>query len=66
MACGKEIALGSLVEITYKEKKVQVRCNDRGSFSQKYGRIADLSKATFATLASLDKGVIEIQMEVLE
>ena len=66
LACGREILLGSRVAISYNGKTVEAVCNDRGSFSQKYGRIADLSKATFLALASLDRGVIEIKMEVLK
>lgn len=66
LACSNEIPLGSLVLISYNGKTVQARCNDRGSFQKKYGRIADLSQATFLALAPLSKGIIKIEMEVLE
>jgi len=42
------------------------RCNDRGSFNEKYNREMDLSKATFATLAPLSKGVIAVKIEKLK
>jgi len=66
LACGKEIKLGSLVKISYGSKSVVAKCNDRGSFEKKYSRVGDLAKATFETLASLEKGVIRVEMEVLE
>jgi len=66
LACGKEIKLGSLVKITYGDKSVIAKCNDKGNFENKYHRIADLAKVTFESLASLEKGVIEVEIEVLE
>jgi rare lipoprotein A (peptidoglycan hydrolase) len=63
-ACSAFWALGSLLKITYQENSVVARCNDRGGF-KKYGRVADLSKATFEKLAPLSKGVIEVKIEVL-
>ncbi len=41
------------------------KCNDRGSFEKAFGRVADLSKASFQELAPLEKGVLQVQYEVL-
>lgn len=66
IACRKEIKLGTYVKITYKDKSVVAKCNDRGSFPEKYGRVADLSKATFEALAPLSKGVLLVELEVIK
>jgi hypothetical protein len=66
IACRKEIKLGSNVKVTYKGKSVVARCNDRGAFDTKYGRVADLSKATFEALAPLSRGVLLVDLEVLK
>ena len=63
VACSKKYRLGTVFKISYNGKTVVARCNDRGSFSEKYGRTLDLSKATFAALAPLSRGVIKVQLE---
>ena len=52
---------GTVVWIVYGEKRVLAQVNDTGGF-RKYGRIADLSKATFAQLSDLRDGIIEVQI----
>ena len=43
-------------------KSVIVRVNDRGGF-KKYGRIIDLSKGSFAKIADLKLGVINVTVQ---
>ena len=45
-----------------------VRVNDRGPHRRlvRQGRIIDLSKQAFLNIASLDKGLIDIQLEFLK
>lgn len=62
-ACAGGFALGSKVRVSYNGKSVDVVCNDRGSFSESYGRIMDLSKAAFEALAPLSKGVLAVNVE---
>ena len=64
-ACDYEYPLGTMFRFYYKDKSVVVKCNDRGSF-KKYGRVADLSKASFKELASIKKGVLEVKYEILD
>lgn len=45
--------------ITSGGKSVIVRANDTGGFA-KYGRVIDLSRASFERLAPLGRGVIEV------
>jgi len=66
VACSQKHKIGDTFKITYGEKTVVARCNDRGSFNVKYNREMDLSKATFATLAPLSKGVIAVKIEKLK
>jgi rare lipoprotein A (peptidoglycan hydrolase) len=70
-ACNSDIPLGTKAKFYYKAKGNEIRtvtatCNDRGSFGAKYDRLADLSRATFESLAPLGYGVIEVEMEVLK
>ena len=48
-------------------KSVIVRVNDRGPHQRfvEEGRIIDLTKQAFATIASLDRGLINIELEIL-
>jgi rare lipoprotein A (peptidoglycan hydrolase) len=64
-ACARNIPLGSQISVTYQDKSIIVTCNDRGSFDKTYGRVMDLSKAAFAELAPLSKGVIEVSFKEL-
>ncbi|MBI5357022.1 hypothetical protein HZB78_05460 [Candidatus Collierbacteria bacterium] len=61
-ACSKRWSLGTTLEVRYKAKMVRVICTDRGGFERGYGRVMDLSKASFAELAPLDKGVIDVEV----
>ena len=70
-ACGSDIPLGTKAKFYYTGKGNEIRtviatCNDRGSFGEKYDRMADLSKATFESIAPLSYGVIEVEMEILK
>lgn len=61
-ACSRRWPLGTALMVRYREKMVRVTCTDRGGFETKYGRVLDLSKASFAQLASLDQGVINVEV----
>ena len=45
-------------------KSVQVRINDRGPFVK--GRIIDLTRAAFAQIANLDKGLVQVELSVVK
>lgn len=45
-------------------KSVRVRINDRGPFVR--GRIIDLTRAAFSRIASIDKGVVEVEIRALK
>ena len=62
-ACAKRWSLGQKLLVSYQGKSVTVECSDRGSFEEKYGRVLDLSKAAFAELAPVAKGVLTISIE---
>ena len=59
-ACSSRWRLGQRLRLTYKDNSVEIVCNDRGSFSEKYGRALDLSKAAFEALSPLSYGVIRV------
>lgn len=61
-AASNTLPLGSVARVSYRGKSIQVTITDTGAF-HKYGRIIDLSRAAFASLAPLDKGVIWICVE---
>jgi len=44
-------------------KSVKVRINDRGPFVK--GRIIDLTSAAFSKIANLDKGVVKVEIRVV-
>ena len=62
----RTLPFGTLVKVTNRDngKSVVVRINDRGPFSKQ--KIIDLSPAAFKELASLNKGVLNVSIEVLE
>jgi rare lipoprotein A len=65
-----DVPFDQLVKVTNLENgsSVVVRVNDRGPhkrFVEGERRIIDLSKQAFSTIASLDKGLIRIQLELL-
>ena len=45
-------------------KSVTVRINDRGPFVD--GRIIDLTRAAFSQIASLDKGLVRVEIRVVK
>jgi rare lipoprotein A len=45
-------------------KSVKVRINDRGPFVK--GRIIDLTRGAFSTIANLDKGVVKVEITVVK
>ena len=59
-ACLKEFDLGTILEVRYDGKLILVECTDRGSFGWKYGRHMDLTRAAFAQLAPLGKGLVTV------
>lgn len=65
-ACTRDIKLGTRLNVTYDTKTITVTCNDRGSFSESYGRVLDLSPAAFKALAPLSKGVIKVSYAIAE
>jgi len=61
-ACSDDFPLGTRLIVSYEENSVEVRCNDRGIFKKKYGRILDLSKASFMALSPLEAGIIWVRI----
>lgn len=53
---GTEVTVRNLANGKY----VRVRINDRGPFVS--GRIIDLTRAAFSRIASLDKGVVKVEI----
>lgn len=64
-AAHMELPFGSMVRVTNlaNGKSVVVKVNDRGAF--KNGRIIDLSKSAFGSIANIREGVIKVKVEVL-
>ncbi|MCK5259420.1 MAG: septal ring lytic transglycosylase RlpA family protein [Candidatus Omnitrophica bacterium] len=64
-----EVPFNQLVKVTNlaNGKSVVVRVNDRGPHKRFVvsGRIIDLSKQAFSTIASLERGLIRIKLEIL-
>ena len=64
-----EVPFNQMVKVTNLEngKSVIVRINDRGPHKQLVarGRIIDLTKQAFSTIASLEKGLIRIELKLL-
>jgi len=65
-AAHKTLPFGTLVKVTnlYNDKFVTVEITDRGPYVGK--RIIDLSKGAAVKLDMLEKGVVEVKMEILE
>jgi rare lipoprotein A len=65
-AAHKKLPFGTKVKVTNTKnsKSVIVRINDRGPFVK--GRVVDLSSLAFSSLASLDDGVIDVEIVVIE
>ena len=64
-----DVAFNQKIKVTNLEngQSVIVRINDRGPHRRlvRQGRIIDLSKQAFSNIASLDSGLIDIQLEYL-
>ncbi len=65
-AAHKKLPFGTKVKVTNTKnsKSVIVRINDRGPFVK--GRVVDLSSSAFSSIASLDDGVIDVEIAVIE
>ncbi|NNK95173.1 MAG: septal ring lytic transglycosylase RlpA family protein [Desulfobacterales bacterium] len=64
-AAHKTLPFGTKVRITNlsNNKSVIVRINDRGPFVK--GRVIDLTRYAFSTIANTDSGVIKVRIEVI-
>lgn len=64
-AAHKTLPFGTRVVVTNLKngKTVTVRINDRGPFVK--GRIIDLSRAAFAKIENLEKGLAEVNIRVV-
>jgi rare lipoprotein A len=65
-AAHRTLPFGSkvVVENLSNGRSVTVRINDRGPFVK--GRIIDLSRAAFSQVADLNKGVVKVQIRVVQ
>lgn len=65
-AAHKKLPFGTKVRVTNMAngKTVVVKINDRGPFVK--GRILDLSKSAFSSIANVSSGIIEVKIEVIE
>jgi rare lipoprotein A len=65
-AAHKKLPFGTKVKVTNVKngKSVIVKINDRGPFIK--GRIIDLSRSAFKSIANLDSGVINVKIEVVQ
>ena len=65
-AAHKTLPLGTVAKVTNVEnnKSVVVRINDRGPYIE--GREIDLSQGSFAKIGNLNKGLLKVNIEVLE
>ncbi len=65
-AAHKKLPFGTKVRVTNVEngKTVVVKINDRGPFVK--GRILDLSKSAFSSIANTSSGIIKVKIEVIE
>lgn len=61
-AAHRTLPFGTRVRVSYNQRQVIVRINDRGPYGR---RLIDLSTAAFSQLASLKKGVIPVRLEIL-
>ena len=64
-AAHKTLPFGTWVIVTNlnNSKTVKVRVNDRGPFVK--GRIIDLTRAAFAEIENLDRGIAEVEIKVV-
>jgi rare lipoprotein A len=64
-AAHKKLPFGTRVLVTNVKngKRVEVKINDRGPFVE--GRIIDLTRSAFARIGDLNRGVIDVQIEII-
>jgi rare lipoprotein A len=65
-AAHKKLPFGTKIRVTNLEngKTVVVKINDRGPFVK--GRILDLSRSAFSSIANVSSGIIKVKIEVIE
>jgi rare lipoprotein A (peptidoglycan hydrolase) len=63
LACDSRFRLGTTLHICYLGKCIDAVCNDQGDFA-KYGRLFDLSRHAFSSLADTSHGVIMVSWEI--
>lgn len=63
-AASNSLPLGSKARVTAGKRSVVVTITDTGGFG-KYGRIIDLSAGSFSRLAHLDRGIIQVCVEMV-
>lgn len=66
-AASNRYPMGTMVKVTNKDNgnHVIVKINDTGGF-HKYGREIDLSRAAFAKLDKLKRGILNVEVEVVK
>jgi len=64
-AAHKTLPLGTKVKVTNKTngKSIVVRINDRGPYVR--GRVIDLSRKAFTKIGNVNKGLLDVKVEVL-
>jgi len=64
-AAHNKLPFGSIVKVTNRSngKVIIVKINDRGPFVN--GRIIDLSKSAFSSIANTSTGLIDVKIEVI-
>lgn len=65
-AAHKKLPFGTKIRVTNlaNGKTIVVKINDRGPFVK--GRILDLSRSAFSSIANVSSGIIEVKIEVIE
>ncbi|OGB62630.1 hypothetical protein A2X44_04270 [candidate division CPR3 bacterium GWF2_35_18] len=66
-AASPEYAFGTILKVTNIENgnSIEVKVNDRGAFYSR-GVSLDLSKAAFAELSPLSRGVLKVRIDVVK
>ncbi|WP_126173976.1 septal ring lytic transglycosylase RlpA family protein [Altericroceibacterium xinjiangense] len=62
-AAHRTLPFGSLVRVTYQDKSVVVRINDRGPFG--HGRVIDLSEAAAEEIGIIRRGSAKVQLALV-
>lgn len=65
IACSSSFRLGDRLSISYGSTSLILTCTDRGNL-ERLGRDFDIHKWSFAKLAPLTRGVIEVRYEILQ